>query len=89
MNRYLDLALKITAWSCMLFTYLLMVLKGLGIIHSPTSDLVTGIMATCIFIEIGRLEERSSDIKYIKKDIAEIKGKFNLLWSDFKKRKEI
>ncbi|MBS3080643.1 hypothetical protein J4221_04180 [Candidatus Pacearchaeota archaeon] len=72
--------LGIVAWGLILFAIIAFVLKLLGIISSPP---ITEIILGGILIELIRLESR------LNKEITPIKIKQSILWSDFKKRREI
>lgn len=75
-KELLDRILGIIAWGLIAFAVLAIILKWLGIIGSPpfTEILLGGILA-----ELLRIETR----------FKEFGIKLNLLWSDFKKRKEL
>tara|TARA_Y100000310_G_scaffold228641_1_gene230942 strand:+ start:402 stop:650 length:249 start_codon:yes stop_codon:yes gene_type:complete len=76
----LEKILGIVAWGLILFAVLAAILKFIGIISSPP---ITEILLGGILIEIIRLESR------LNKELTKITTRQNLLWSDFKKRKDI
>lgn len=89
MDKRFDFALRIIAWSLLLVAIFFLFLMVLGIVHSPELELLSLFVSTAIFLEIGRLESKTSNLSELKKDVAELKSKFELVWSDFKKRKEL
>jgi len=106
----IDLALNIVVWGTIGYILLVLILEGIGLLHSPSIDtMFTGwlivLSAECLKIErdlgkmdagLERLDIIESDIDEVKSDIGEIKtgigkidSKFDLIWSEFKKRKEL
>ena len=78
MHRYVDIALRIMAWGLMLFGFFLLILMSLGILHSPAGITLEGIIGAGILVELGRIEGKFGGLE----------TKVDMLWSDFKKRKE-
>jgi hypothetical protein len=77
MRKEIKDALEIIAWGLIGFAILVILLRWLGIIHSPELVLES-LLAGLVFGFIS-----------IKSEIREIKVKLELLWLDFKKRKKL
>jgi hypothetical protein len=77
MRREIRDALEIIAWGLIGFSILIVLLKWLGIIHSPELVLES-LLAGLVFGFIS-----------MKAEIREMKVKLELLWLDFKKRKKL
>ena len=75
-KELLDRILGIIAWGLIGFAVLAIILKLLGIISSPP---ITEILLGGVLVELLRVETR----------FKEFSVKLNLLWSDFRKRKEL
>jgi len=60
MNEKLDLFLKIIGWSLITFAILVILLKLLGIVHSPSELTLDSLLTIGILIELGRLETKIS-----------------------------
>ncbi len=92
----MDLALRVLGWGLIGIGLAILLLKLLGVIHSPPESLVNDFITSGLLILLGRLEERTSHIRNLSSDISELRegfskldSKFDLIWSDFKKRKEL
>ncbi len=68
--------LGIIAWGLIVFAVIAVILKWLGVVNSPP---ITELLLTGILAELLRLETKFKDFHV----------RLNLLWSDFRKRKEI
>jgi len=75
MRREVRDALEIIAWGLIGFSILIILLKWLGIIHSPELVLES-LLAGLVFGFVS-----------MKVEIREMKVKLELIWLDFKKRK--
>ena len=89
MNRYLHTILEVIAWSLMLIGFILLLLMVLGVLHSPELEIISVFISAGLFIQIGELRSRTSNLDELKNEFAEMRPKFDMLWSDFKKRKEL
>ena len=89
MERKVDIVLRIVSLSLIIVGILFLLLMVLGLVHSPELELLSLFVSVGIFIEIGRLEEKVSNLDELKKEFSELKSKFELLWKDFEKRKKL
>jgi len=85
-KEYIDLALKLIAFSLIVFALLLIVLELVGVIHSPSDLMIQLLIGGSFLIEVIHLERTLGDIKA---ELGDVKSKANIMWSDFKKRKKI
>ena len=74
-----DLVLKIVSWGVMIFIVFVLVLMVLGIIHSPTIEVLLSGWVSALTLEVVRQGRVASKI-----DV-----KLDMLWSEFKKRKKL
>jgi len=79
-KQIINIILGIIAWGLISFALLVAVLKWFNIIGSPP---IIEILLGGMIIELIRIETR------LGKELSEIKIKLNILWNDFKKRKEL
>lgn len=77
LSETLDKILRIIVWGAVGFIVLVLILKSVGVIHSPEYIIET--LVGIILADLFRLEGV----------MKEMKIKSNMLWSEFKKRKKI
>jgi len=77
LSETLDKILRIIVWGAVGFIVLVLILKSVGVIHSPEYIIET--LVGIILADLFRLEGV----------MKEMKIKLNMLWSEFKKRKKI
>lgn len=79
--------LGIIGWGLILYGVVVGILKWVGVVGSPSvSDVILG----GIVFEFLRFERRIiEELSEIKSKFKEFGVKLNILWSDFRKRKEI
>lgn len=75
----IDLILGILAWGLIALVITLVVLKMVGVLHSPTEITFETIIMSGIFLELARLETK----------IGIMSERYSLLWKDFIKRKRL
>jgi len=77
LSETIDKILRIIIWGAVGFVVLIVVLKAVGVIHSPEY-----IVETLVGIMLA-------DLLRLEGVMKEMKLKLNMLWSEFKKRKKI
>ena len=76
MERKVDIVLRIIGLSLIIVGILFLLLMVLGLIHSPELELLSLFVSVGVFVEIGRLEEKVSNLDELKKEFSELKSKF-------------
>ncbi len=100
MDEKFDLVWKIVAWLLMLIGFVFLLLMALGFIHSPELEYLSILVSGGIFLEIGRIETkiaslgRTADktetcLGELNKEFGELSSRFDLVWSEFRKRKSL
>lgn len=79
MKDIIDLVLRIIAWGLIAFIASLILLKGIGVIHSPSFEVFTAGWLVALSVEIIRVE----------RSLSRIESKLEMLWKDFETRKEL
>lgn len=59
-KEIIDLVFRILAWGLMLTAIILILLKAVGLLHSPSPLSLETLLAVGILIELGRLETKIS-----------------------------
>ena len=78
--------LEILAWGFIIFGVSVILLKALGVIHSPSELTLEKIIGAGILLELGRSR---SEFGKISGRFTVLESKIDMIWSDFKKRKKI
>lgn len=75
----LDLALRIISWGIIIFVISVLLLKALGVIKSPTLEVLLSGWISALTLEVVRQG----------RVISKVDVKLDMIWSDFKKRKKL
>ena len=96
MDERIGMALEITGWGLIAVGISLLLLKLLGVIHSPSELLINnfltvGVVALLVEmrVRVGLLWSGFKNIEELKTRLEKLESKFELLWDEFKKRKSL